>query len=276
MTCTFEPAQFLRSQWSALGERSTAYTVGRRHLVGDRRARAHPNQRTGRRRPDGGWPAVLAERHPPATRSPVSARTRPVPPLPRRSGTRRCQRGAGAAPAPTGGSTSSANRTAVSASTVSTAASRVRGTPRAAASSCSASARAAGTPADESVSTATVSKVRGGGHRHWFSAKQGRGIGLSQGIDDVIKGTVEDLVEVVGLEPHPMIADPVLRKVVGTHSLRAIDGADLRPAGVGRGGIGLAPGPLPAAELAAPAGPPPDSAAGSSRSASTPRVPVGR
>src|SRR5579862_1225492 len=57
-----------------------------------------------------------------------------------------------------------------------------------------------------------------------------------QRVDHRVEITVDDLVEVVGLESDAVIGDPVLREVVGAHALRAVHGADLAaPLGAGFG-----------------------------------------
>ncbi len=51
-------------------------------------------------------------------------------------------------------------------------------------------------------------------------------VGLGQRIEQGIKITVEDLVEIVCLEVDPVIGDPVLREVVRADPLAAVDGAE--------------------------------------------------
>src|ERR1700722_7525059 len=47
-------------------------------------------------------------------------------------------------------------------------------------------------------------------------------VGLQERVDHGIQVTVDVLVQVVGLEAHPVIGDPVLREVIGAHPLRAV------------------------------------------------------
>src|SRR5690625_114030 len=46
-------------------------------------------------------------------------------------------------------------------------------------------------------------------------------------VEHRVQFTVEHGIEVVGLEPHPVIGDPVLREVVCADAFGTVDGADL-------------------------------------------------
>ena len=96
------------------------------------------------------------------------------------------------------------------------------------------------TPAAVSRSVAADSSGRTG----WLTgavSPTGRqplgGVGLLQGLDHRGQVAVQHLVQVVGLEPDPVVGDPVLREVVGADPLRAVDRAHLAAPG-GGGGVG--------------------------------------
>src|SRR5450631_3319837 len=65
-----------------------------------------------------------------------------------------------------------------------------------------------------------IGDIGGGGHA-------GGRIGIDERLDDVIEVTIENLIEVVGLEVHPMVGDAVLREVISTDAFRPVDGTDL-------------------------------------------------
>src|SRR4051794_17203187 len=125
-------------------------------------------------------------------------------------------------------------------------ASRVRGTPMTKASSCSASHRGLSTPAAASRSVASRSKPPRSATVTTQSLERVR---IDERLHDGVEVTVEDLVEVVGLEAHAMVADAVLREVIGADPLAAVHGPHLRTAHRGRLGIsgllrsGEQPGP---------------------------------
>src|ERR1700689_3991492 len=106
----------------------------------------------------------------------------------------------------------------------------------------SASARGDSTPASasRSVASATSSSSR----LIVACADQLRGeVRGGQRIDHRVKLAVDDLVQVVGLETHPVVGDAILGEVVGADPLRPVDGPDLAAAlrvGLGVGlGLGL-------------------------------------
>ena len=104
----------------------------------------------------------------------------------------------------------------------------------------------------------------------------GRLVGVDGRLHQRVQVAVQHGVEVVGLVAGAVVGDAVLGEVVGADPLRAVDGADLRPARRGRRLRRPPPGRSGAAGRAARASPTPCSGAGTSRSGRTTTVPVGR
>src|SRR4051795_12829941 len=63
--------------------------------------------------------------------------------------------------------------------------------------------------------------------------------GIDERLHDGVEVAVEHLVEVVGLEVDPVVADAVLREVVSEYAFAAVDGAHLTASCIARRGVRL-------------------------------------
>src|SRR5690606_27157409 len=111
-----------------------------------------------------------------------------------------------------------------------TVCSSLRRTPWTNAAISSASVRGEGTPA--SASLAVASAISSSSSVMWRVSRVGgeflRHFCVEQCLYHRAEVAVQHLVEVVGLEPHAVVGDAVLREVVGADALGPVDRADLR------------------------------------------------